>query len=292
MEISAPESTRAILPVRFVAQTESNSNYVTVRHWNPNISFPPNVDFTAAVVPNVPASVEWASLPFEKSHLGGRFAGQVTVRRPEGHDVSLALLTSQVEADKKERDAKQIRLENVVENGDDFSFEIYVPNGFPVKDSRRWTYAIRADVKSQDGKAVVHSAFTRLRRSTARKALELAIDGPEKNEFQMHQHETLAITGTISRLSEIESGVTVQLFGIPEKSGVTADPVSVDASSGRFTLKIDASAAPKPVKLDNLTLRATFDSDNLAIRDVQSNNVVVKIGDGYHGWEGKVRNNR
>ncbi|MFC1758176.1 hypothetical protein ACFL2H_05335, partial [Planctomycetota bacterium] len=283
LEVSAPSNTQAITPLRFVASTGTESSYVTFQSVNPNVTFPPNVDLVAAVESSSSIAVEWKSEPFETSYPGGRFSGKVTVRRPAGHDVSLALITSQTEPPKNERDAKQIRLENVKAEGDTYTFEIVAPDGFPVNssrvnDARAWTYAIRADLKSKDGKTLVGSAFTRLRRSTAKKALQLAIQSPTEKVFTIESGQTLNITGTISRLPEIEHPVIVRLLGIPDDSGVKADPVQADVMSGRYTLTVDASAATKAVVVDSLNLQAAFDSDDSSVRDVRSNNVGVKIG--------------
>ncbi len=277
MEIAAPAHTQAIWPLRFVATSGGNSEYVTHRAVNPNVSFPANIDLVANVVQDSPIEVTWASDPFPQSYSGGRFPGRVSIRKPEGHEVSLHLITSQSEINEKERDAKQIRLENTKATVDGYAFDVFLPTGFRVDSAREWTHAVRADLKSKDGKQTIASAFTRLRKSTAQKALELAIDSPGDSELTMGKQAKLDISGTISRLPEMKHAVIVRLLGIPDDSGIKADSVQVGSDSRQFSLVVDASAATKAVKLDKLQLQASFDSDDPAVRDVQSNSVALKI---------------
>ena len=277
MEIAAPTHTQVVLPLRFVATSGEASEYVTHQTVNPNVSFPPNIDLVANVVGDSPIGVAWQSEPFPQSYPGGRFPGRISIRKPEGYEVSLNLITSQPEINEKERDAKQIRLEGMKATSDGYAFEVFVPGGFRVDGEHQWTHAVRADLKSKDGKKTIASAFTRLRKSTAKKPLELAMDSPADSELTMGEQARLSITGTISRLPEIRHAVIVRLLGIPDDSGIKVDSVQVDAESRQFSLMVDALAATKALKLDNLQLQASFDSDDPAVRDVRSNSVALKI---------------
>ena len=172
MEISAPSHTQVVVPVRFLATAGEETNYVNVPALNANTEFPPNLDFVASVTPKAMISAIWESEPFANSFPGGRFAGEISISKPEEHDVALSLITSQSEPNEKERESKQIRLENVKPVTDGFQFDIFVPvRFFRSEDSRLEFRRSRADLKSQDGKQVLGSAFTRLRTSTARKGV-------------------------------------------------------------------------------------------------------------------------
>lgn len=278
VEISAPDQTRAVVPLRFVATLDDRfPEYVRLPSVNPNIPFPPTIDFAAAVVESSPVSIVWTSDPHEITYRGGRFAGRVTIDKPADQSVQLALITTQSPPDEKEKQAKEIRLDNVQNDAHDYSFEIVVPDGYPIASpAHRWAYAVRADLLADDGKSVMASAYTRLRHSTAQEVIELAIKSPTAIQLKIGEKDRIDITGTISRLPQIEHAVNVQLLGIPEDSGITASTATVDAQQGEFTLSVDLSSAKKPVNLDKLSVEARFDSEDASVKDVRRN-VGLKI---------------
>jgi hypothetical protein len=89
---------------------------------------------------------------------------------------------------------------------------VLVPGDLP---NIAYDVALKAELLSADGAAVLASALTPARRMTTTSPLEIALAGEAKVDAKAGSGETGKVTGTVKRLGDFKQPLTVTLVGLP-----------------------------------------------------------------------------
>ena len=247
-----------------------------------------------AVRPPVPISIAWHGEGERELVQGTNFAAKVKLSRADGGSGSLrlALVTSQTmpkrTVRKNNRDQQVDDSERTLRLAGTPTFgkvtdatvdetvatvNLIVPPDLPQKS---WDHVLKAELLSDDGKKVVATAITPVRRLTVIGALSLNLSGSSAAEAKAGLGKTGSFTGRIHRHPSFKHPVTVTLQGLPE--GYEAPQVTVRPESNDFMLPVRFKYGAKATELKDVKLVAT--SQTIAERAdllVRSNQALVTI---------------
>jgi hypothetical protein len=209
-------------------------------------------ELALAVTEPGPLSIAWDTaqpvLP-----IGYSYPAKVRVgRAPKtAGPVRLSLLTSQIvpkTPDGKQDDLKRaLRLEGtptIAADQEGSVASILVPGDLPAK---TYDLAVRAELLSADGKAVLATAVTPSRRLQASQPLVLELAGAAAVKAKSGYGPTGKLTGKVVRAAGFNAPVTITLAGLP--AGLPAPSVTVPAEQSDFELPV---AFPPNTKLGPL----------------------------------------
>lgn len=238
-------------------------------------------------------SIAWTPVSAEANlPLGGSLAANVTVTRAAGTagPVRLSLLTSQIMPQKKEeqkpdrpRQPAQVKLVDDVERSVRLKqpvtiaadkptapIEVLVPGDLPAVP---YDLAVQAELLSADGKSVVATVVSPVRRLLPKFPFTVQLTGADKVEAKAGTGETGKLVGTLTRLPGFGAPVTITLLGLPEE--LPAPRVVVPAGQSDFTLPVAFPFNAPKGDLKGLSLVGTSQAGpNLSVR---SNEIAVAV---------------
>lgn len=155
----------------------------------------------------------------------------------------------------------------------DVAARLAVPNDLAAK---TWATAVVAELLSPDGKTVVATAATPVRRFSAKRAVKLALTSADKINAVAGQGETGTLKGTLERTAGIDGPVTVTLAGLAEQ--YPSPKLEVPAGQNEFSLEVRFPAGAPPADLKDVRLIAsTLTNPDDPMSAAQSNEVPVSI---------------
>ncbi|MEQ8786940.1 MAG: hypothetical protein RIC55_11600 [Pirellulaceae bacterium] len=222
-----------------------------------------------AAAPAVPIRLAWSGdADQDVLLLGGSTPLSVTIDRTNDAQgkVRLRLVTTQTPPQKTvkqgrrdvmvEDEGKTLRLEKAVElapDADQAEVRLAAPNDLP---QRPWSVALIGELLAPDGKTVLASAATPVRRLNAKRAVELALASEAKiKAIAGDGGETGVLKGTLLRKEGVTGPATLTLVGLP--AGYPAPKLEVPADKSDFEFAIRFPAAAKPGQLKDVRLLAT-----------------------------------
>ena len=259
-------------------------------------------ELAIALVNSAPLLVAWDS-PSAETHLtlGASLPAPIKITRGQGATgpVRLSLLTSQIvpkkpakpvpppakgkkppktppAAEKPDDDLdRAIRLEEIVlipADKSDGAATILVPGDLP---RIPYDLALRAELLSADGKTVLATAYTSVRRLTTSNPLHVQLVGETKIEARSGLGPTGKFTGKIARSDGFKGPVRIALEGLPE--GVTASDVDVPSDKMDFEFPVSLSFGAKPGDLAGAKLIALSIPTDDFPDVVRSNEIAVTL---------------
>lgn len=239
-------------------------------------------ELAVAVTAASPLSVVWeadsagAQLPLSVS-----LPARIKIARAAGAvgPVRLSLITSQNVPKKKEKDAsvddlaKALRLAeapSIAANESEATARILVPADLP---NIPYDLAFKAELLSGDGKQVLATAVTPVRRMTSAQPFSIELVGEPKVQAIAGSGETGKLVGKIRRLPSFDRGMTVTLAGLP--ADLPAPTVEIAANQGEFSLPVAFPFGTTPTDLSKVVLVAN--SHPGLGSSVKSNEVPVAV---------------
>jgi hypothetical protein len=222
-----------------------------------------------ATAPAAPVRLAWGGeTDQETMWLGGATPLSVTVDRRDGvkGKLRLRLLTTQPAPQKTVKqgrrdvkvddEARTLRLEKSVElpgNAAQATVRLAVPNDLA---ERPYRVALVGELLAGDGKTVLATAATPVRRLVARRAIRLAVEGETKIKAVAGDGgETGVLKGTIQRTQGLTGPIKLSLIDLP--GGYKAPTLEVPADQTSFEFAVRFPADAKPAELKDVRLFAT-----------------------------------
>lgn len=242
----------------------------------------------AVTVPS-PLNIAWQGESAEmKLPLGTKLAANFKIARAANAKgaVRLSLITSQIMPVKQKQDPKTkqnkteddigraLRFESpptIAADKDEAATQIVVPGDLP---QVPYDLAVQAELLSADGKTVLASAVTPVRRLVTALPFAIELVGEAKVDAKAGTGETGKLAGKVQRLGSFDLPVTVMLTGLPAE--LPSPHIDVPAGKSDFELPVlfPYNSAKGPLK--NVKVVATSQPDPKAPR-VYSNEVPVAV---------------
>ncbi len=189
-------------------------------------------------------------------------------------------MTSQNIPKKQERDksvddlAKALRLATVptIAAGEsEVVARLLVPTDLP---NIPYDLAFKAELLSGNGKTVVATAVTPVRRMTTARPFSIELAGEAKVEAKAGTGETGKLTGKVRRLPQFRNAVTVALAGLP--ADLPTPSVEVPGDQEDFTLPVAFPFGTPPAELANVVVSANS-QPGLGGSSIKSNELPVAV---------------
>ena len=248
-----------------------------------------------AVAEAAPLGIVWQPASDDALPLGGKLPAKVQLTRAAGvtGNIRLRLVTSQPMPQKKAEQPPQprrrrgrqqprqtvddpdraLRLEGMPTFGADQAeptVNVLVPGDLG---KQEWDVAIVAELLSADGKNVVATVATPVRRLAAIAPFAVELAGAPKVDGRAGLGETGKFTGKVVRRPGFTAPLTVTIAGLPKE---LPPPITVvPADKSEFELKVVFPFGSKPGEIANLKLVAVTDANKADA--ARSNEIAVAV---------------
>jgi hypothetical protein len=246
-------------------------------------------ELALAVTTPSPLNIAWqADSADMKLPLGTKLAANFKITRDANAKgaVRLSLLTSQIMPVKQTQDAKtkQAKTEDDIDRAlrfetaptiaadkDETATQIVVPGDLP---QVPYDLAVQAELLGPDGKTVLATAVTSVRRLNTALPFAIELVGETKVDAKAGTGDTGKLTGKLKRLGSFNLPVTVTLTGLPAELPPPRVEVAADKSDFELPVSFPYNAAKGSLK--NVKVVASSQPDPKAPR-VYSNEVPVTV---------------